>query len=137
MNSKKIILLLLLCQSSLLFSQSEGDLKIAKSLFLDFQPTLKGFNHLDSLQQKQYSNTKSLGIYKKYISSQDQDVCSFYPSCSEYSSLAIKRFGLAEGFLLTFDRLSRCHNFCTEKYPVHKPSGLQYDPIESEIEHDH
>lgn len=134
---KIITLTIFLCHSALLFSQNEGDLEIAKSLFLDFQPTNEGSVDLDSLQKKKYSNSKSLGFYKNYISSQDQDVCSFFPSCSEYSSLALKKHGLAEGLLLTFDRLNRCHNFCIEKYPVHEPSGLQYDPIESEKEHDH
>ncbi len=34
--------------------------------------------------------------------------CSMYPSCSSYSSLAIKEKGLFKGSLLTADRLMRC-----------------------------
>jgi putative membrane protein insertion efficiency factor len=35
--------------------------------------------------------------------------CRFYPSCSEYSYLAIDRFGIARGVWLSLKRIIRCH----------------------------
>ena len=46
--------------------------------------------------------------------------CRFHPTCSEFARLAILRYGLRRGSLMTIARLSRCH-------PFH-PGG--YDPPE-------
>ncbi|HBH45749.1 MAG: membrane protein insertion efficiency factor YidD [Candidatus Jacksonbacteria bacterium RIFOXYC2_FULL_44_29] len=35
--------------------------------------------------------------------------CKFYPSCSNYSCLAIKKYGIARGCYLALKRLGRCH----------------------------
>lgn len=35
--------------------------------------------------------------------------CRFYPSCSEYSILAFKKYGVFKGFYLTLKRLLKCH----------------------------
>ncbi|MEN8757043.1 MAG: membrane protein insertion efficiency factor YidD [Desulfobacterales bacterium] len=45
--------------------------------------------------------------------------CRFYPSCSQYASLAINRYGVVKGSYLAFRRLLRCH-------PFH-PGG--FDPV--------
>lgn len=45
--------------------------------------------------------------------------CRFYPSCSEYGMLALKKFGLIKGSWLSIKRIGKCH-------PFH-PGG--YDPI--------
>jgi putative membrane protein insertion efficiency factor len=37
--------------------------------------------------------------------------CRFYPHCSEYGYLAIKKYGLIKGLFLLFKRLFRCHPF--------------------------
>ena len=34
--------------------------------------------------------------------------CRFYPSCSEYSVLAINKYGLSEGFKKTLARILKC-----------------------------
>ena len=39
-------------------------------------------------------------------------VCRFEPSCSEYSILAIKRYGLVKGCGLTVWRICRCQPLC-------------------------
>ncbi len=35
--------------------------------------------------------------------------CRFIPTCSEYSKIAIERFGVIKGICLTIKRLLRCH----------------------------
>jgi putative membrane protein insertion efficiency factor len=37
--------------------------------------------------------------------------CRFYPTCSEYSVEALKKYGLGKGVWLTLRRLGRCHPF--------------------------
>ncbi len=67
---------------------------------------------------------KSLGIavikiYQRFISPVFPSSCRFYPSCSEYTLLAIGKFGLFRGAWKGVLRLAKCH-------PFH-PGG--YDPI--------
>lgn len=35
--------------------------------------------------------------------------CRFYPTCSTYAELALRRFGLFKGIILILRRLLRCH----------------------------
>lgn len=44
------------------------------------------------------------GIFKRKV-----QVCSFYPTCSEYSIQAFEKYGFLKGFTLTLKRISRCH----------------------------
>jgi len=37
------------------------------------------------------------------------NTCVFYPSCSEYSKQAIKKYGILKGSYLSFSRIIRCH----------------------------
>lgn len=37
--------------------------------------------------------------------------CRFYPTCSEYSAVAINRFGVIKGLFLSIWRLFRCNPF--------------------------
>ena len=36
--------------------------------------------------------------------------CRFFPSCSEYTKLAIKKYGLIKGLFLGIKRILRCHS---------------------------
>jgi len=49
-----------------------------------------------------------LYIYQKWLSPQISAECLFYPSCSEYSKLLYKRYGIIIGSFASADRLMRC-----------------------------
>ena len=46
--------------------------------------------------------------------------CRFYPSCSEYASIAIREYGACRGSLMAGKRLCKCH-------PWH-PGGVDMVP---------
>ena len=69
-------------------------------------------------------------FYKTFISSQDNPSCIFTPSCSEYAVEAIQEHGLFTGWLMAFDRLSRCHGLVNpEHYPFDMDKQRFYDPV--------
>ena len=49
-----------------------------------------------------------LFAYQKYLSQQISADCLFVPSCSEYSKLLFKRYGIFGGIITSADRLMRC-----------------------------
>jgi hypothetical protein len=55
-------------------------------------------------------------VYQKYISPLKPATCRFYPSCSEYTIQALKRYGISKGLRLSILRISRCHPFNTGGY---------------------
>jgi uncharacterized protein len=57
--------------------------------------------------------------YQLVISPQLAPCCRFYPSCSEYAILALRKHGPLKGSRLALFRLLKCH-------PFH-PGG--YDPV--------
>ena len=122
-NMFNYLVLSILC-FNFCYSQGKSDLEIARTIFnsYNFDSGSTGNNEIDSLNGE-------LSFYKKYISSQDQQVCTFYPSCSEYSTLAFSNFNFILACLITCDRIHRCHHLSPEKYPIHFASGLQHDPI--------
>lgn len=58
-------------------------------------------------------------FYQKFISPLKGPTCRFYPTCSQYSIEAFRKYGLIKGMYLTIRRVSKCH-------PFH-PGG--YDPL--------
>lgn len=57
--------------------------------------------------------------YQRFIRPLLPSTCRFYPSCSDYAAVAVKRHGAARGTILTAARIARCH-------PFH-PGGI--DPV--------
>jgi putative membrane protein insertion efficiency factor len=49
--------------------------------------------------------------YKYWISPLFGPACRFEPTCSEYASIAINRYGVLRGFGLAICRLLKCHPF--------------------------
>ncbi len=48
-------------------------------------------------------------VYDGWLSVQDGPRCRFTPTCSAYARGALSRYGLFEGWLLSWGRLLRCH----------------------------
>lgn len=42
--------------------------------------------------------------------------CRFTPSCSQYATQAIRKYGAARGAWLAIKRIGRCHPFCNGGY---------------------
>jgi putative membrane protein insertion efficiency factor len=69
-------------------------------------------------------------FYKRFVSSQDNNSCSFHPSCSVYAMECVKKKGIIKGTLSTFDRLARCYGLAPEYYTRHEGTLKLYDPVE-------
>lgn len=41
--------------------------------------------------------------------------CKFYPSCSEYSRQSFVKYGLFKGFILSSNRVVKCHPWASPK----------------------
>jgi len=65
-------------------------------------------------------------FYKWIISPFFPPSCRFYPTCSEYSLEAIRRYGAFRGGWLSIKRISKCH-------PFH-PGGVDLVPTKLEKE---
>jgi putative component of membrane protein insertase Oxa1/YidC/SpoIIIJ protein YidD len=69
-------------------------------------------------------------FYKSFLSSQDNQRCSFHPSCSEFGLEAVKKFGVVRGIICTCDRLTRCNGFSPQQYEIDLEHRRLNDPVE-------
>jgi len=56
-----------------------------------------------------YQNTH---IFHNYLARQlflTDQVCRFQPTCSQYTYLAVEKYGVVKGLFLGFKRIIRCH----------------------------
>jgi putative membrane protein insertion efficiency factor len=72
-------------------------------------------------------------VYQLVLSPQTPPSCNFYPSCSQYSILAVKKYGFTIGLLMASDRLQRCNGRGLSKYQVHAETGKRFDPPERNV----
>jgi len=68
-------------------------------------------------------------VYKSFFSSQDNQRCSFHPSCSEFGLEAVKKLGIVRGIICTCDRLTRCNGFSPEQYEIDMERRALKDPV--------
>ncbi|MBN2403729.1 MAG: membrane protein insertion efficiency factor YidD, partial [Spirochaetes bacterium] len=54
----------------------------------------------------------AIKIYKLFLSPYLPSSCRFYPTCSSYAIIALKKHGLLKGLFLSLKRILRCHPFC-------------------------
>ena len=56
-----------------------------------------------------------LKFYKKFVSpvlvSVFGKACRFTPTCSEYTIIALEKFGVRKGLVMGIKRLSKCHSW--------------------------
>ncbi|MDW7739243.1 MAG: membrane protein insertion efficiency factor YidD [Bacillota bacterium] len=52
-----------------------------------------------------------INVYRIFISPLKPQVCRFYPSCSQYTYEALKRYGFCKGIFMGVNRLLHCHPF--------------------------
>ena len=50
-----------------------------------------------------------LWVYQRFVSPLTPPSCKYYPSCSQYAVVAIRRHGALHGSWLAIRRLGRCH----------------------------
>ncbi|MBN1926239.1 MAG: membrane protein insertion efficiency factor YidD [Prolixibacteraceae bacterium] len=69
--------------------------------------------------------------YKDFLSSQDMASCVFTPSCSVYAIESVQKKNIFVAYMMTFDRLSRCHPFVKNgEYPYNHKTQKFYDPVQ-------
>jgi putative membrane protein insertion efficiency factor len=61
----------------------------------------------------------AIRLYQQTLSKALPPSCRFYPSCSQYTYLAIDKYGLMRGSWMGFRRILRCNPF--------NPGG--HDPV--------
>ena len=89
------------------------------------------FNPRESTPIRLFS-TGLIRLYQKYISTQDQPACNFYPSCSRFGMGAIQKYGFFRGVLLTADRLLRDNGIALHThYTFDEAIGKYIDPVEA------
>jgi putative membrane protein insertion efficiency factor len=55
-------------------------------------------------------------LYRKFISPVLPPSCRFEPTCSEYSIIAIREYGVLKGVLMSGYRILRCNPFSKGGY---------------------
>ena len=69
-------------------------------------------------------------FYQLFISTQDEPVCNFTPSCSQFGIDSLHKFGAIRGILLASDRLQRCNGMSVPYYKIDYKSGKFIDPVQ-------
>lgn len=54
---------------------------------------------------------KIIKFYRRFISPLTPPSCRFYPTCSEYAILAIRKYGAFKGMCKAIWRILRCNPF--------------------------
>ena len=112
---RSTIIVYLVLSSLITFAQSNEDIEVLKSAVVtsnkkNYKAAKNNNNEIEFVLSTLFRG------YKKFVSSQDMNNCSFSPSCSVYALKAIKSQGLVFGGLNFFDRFTRCNGLNDEHY---------------------
>lgn len=132
MNYKiSILLLSFLLLSSGLMAQKKDKHELLSELFRPAEKSDYNVYLQRSTNELEASAALLFRTYKGFVSSQDMNSCVFSPSCSVFAIQAFQRKSFPLAYLLTFDRLSRCHPFAAKnQYVYNLKTGLLYDPLD-------
>jgi hypothetical protein len=73
-------------------------------------------------------------LYQLLVSPLLGPCCRFSPTCSEYTSICVSRFGLARGLSLGFRRILRCHPWGATGYdPPPVKNDISNEKIEENL----
>lgn len=71
-------------------------------------------------------------FYQHFLSHQWGRTCAYYPSCSNYALLAIRKHGALVGSMMTFDRLQHEADEARTSPPILTGGQIKvYDPLEN------
>jgi len=71
-------------------------------------------------------------FYQRFLRHQWGWTCAYYPSCSDYALLAVRKHGALVGFLMTFDRLQHEADEGRVSPPIRIGGQIKvYDPLEN------
>lgn len=95
----------------------KNDLILVDSIVKQKIPVSTKRDYIFKDQPKTFVNSNPVSLvyggllygYQNLFSQHLSASCLYDPSCSDFSKLAVKEFGLIKGTLLSFDRLSRCN----------------------------
>lgn len=74
-------------------------------------------------------------LYQKLISPLFPPTCRYYPTCSNYAILAIKKHGAICGSLMAFFRILRCQPFVHGGFdPVSEKFSLRRNTNQTDID---
>ncbi len=96
-------------------SKSPYDLRSWKELYDN--PKKKSPTFIQIINPFYWAFSGLLTTYQQVISPQISASCVYETSCSRFSRLAIKKYGIIKGIALTADRLSRCTHSAVEETP--------------------
>jgi len=114
-----------------------GQSLAADVFFLDQQLETKDLTEKYYVDKSE-TNELKLGVqffflfYKNFLSSQDNQNCSFSPTCSTYCLHSIRSHGVVKGLMGAFDRLTRCNYLSPENYEIDFDTGRLLDPVDEE-----
>ncbi len=131
-----LVLIIVFLHNSVLFGQTDSELAFTLR-FNPIRSTAVPAVQVSGARKPAAPEMRALllfmiRLYQSYISSQDEDSCSYTKTCSRFSAEAVQRFGLLRGLLMTSDRLLRCHPLAPKYHPIDPASHLAIDlPVES------
>ncbi|MCF7911336.1 MAG: membrane protein insertion efficiency factor YidD [Candidatus Cloacimonetes bacterium] len=127
------LILIIFFSSSLVYSnQLASDLSFIREHNPAFKAAISEDLSYDFNQSSELKLTILFMIrtYQNYISSQQNSVCTFTPSCSRFGYYSIRKYGFFYGVLMTSDRFLRCHGFSADYYPYSSAAGKLDDPVD-------
>lgn len=123
---------LLLSINLLAAQQSNADIALLRQVFTNTQQGSLVQKYEESRQNPNELQAILSGLfltYKALISSQDQNRCTFAPSCSEYGLGAVKKLGIIRGGISTLDRMTRCNGLNARNYTLDTKAMKFIDPV--------